>query len=158
MGKRMLNGCLAVSALFFCPLAVILAIGGGSLVYALGDAPADVDVEVSGPENVAVGESFTIDFAITNTALSVQTLDDIDLDADAVDSLAIVSSEPSFIEATRSGDTHTYWFEREITPGSTLNVSFTAVASEAGTYPLWISVCINSAWSCTDFEAEVVAK
>ena len=158
MGRKLLNGCLVLLATFICPLSVIAAVGGGSLVFGASGEPSGVDIDVDSPTSVVVDEPFSIDVSVTNVADTMQTLDDIDLDAAALEVLEVMSTSPPFTRTSRNRFFKTYWFEEEIEPGATLKVSVEMVARETGTHPFWLDVCINVPNSCLNFEMEIVAR
>ena len=156
MARKLLNGCLILLVAFICPLAVIVSAGGGSLVFASPIEPSEVEVDVRHPKGVPLNEPFLIHISVTNEADGIQTLNDIDLNAGALDVLEMVDASPPFLRTSRAPFFQVYWFEEEIRAGETLEVSLEMVARETGTHPLRLGVCINVPESCMDFESTLV--
>jgi hypothetical protein len=158
MARKLLNGCIVSLFAFICPLSLIAAIGGGSLVSGASADLADVAVTVRAPSSVTLGEPFTVDVSVTNQAETNQTLDDIDLDAAILETFEILGAEPPFSHTSRDLFFQTYWFETEIGPGETLEVALEMVALETGTHAILVGVCINSPTSCGDYEIVIAVR
>lgn len=158
MGKKLFNVSIVVLVTFLCPLSTIVAIAAGSIFTATGEEPPAVAVDFRAPSEVVVGEPFTIEFSVTNSAETVQTLDDIDLNPGALERMRLARSTPAFDWSSHDPFFQTYWYELGIQPGSTLDVAWEMVALEAGSHSLRLGVCINSAVSCRSFEAILVAR
>jgi hypothetical protein len=156
MGKKLFNVFLVILVTFLCPLSTIVAIAAGSIFTTPVEELADV--KFWAPGIVVVGEPFTVEFSVTNTTAAVQVLDDIDLNPDALDAMELVRATPAFYRSNRDPFFQTYWYDLEIQPGSTLDVTWEMVAIEAGSHSLRFGVCINSPASCVNFETVVVAR
>ena len=158
MGKKLFNVLIVSLFTFLCPLSTIVAIAAGSMITAAGEAISDVDVDVYVPGRVVVGEPFIVEFSVTNTASAVQILDDIDFNPSALDKIELVRATPAYYRTNRDLFFQTYWDNREIEPGETLDVPWEMIAMEPGSHSLRFGVCINSPASCANYEAVVVAR
>ena len=156
MAKRLLNGCVVVLATFFVPLSIILAAAGSYLISGFSEEASQVDIDIRIPEVIVQREPFFVDVIVTNNAGYVQTLDDIDFNSDFLEAVEVVDTIPRFSRKTAIPFLVTYWFEREIQPSETLNVSLEMVAREPGTHLLLIGVCINVPSNCMNVDSMVV--
>lgn len=153
MGRKLLNGIIVLLAAFICPLSIIVGIGGSSLLF--NQAPSEVEVRVGSP-NIALEENpFVITILISNQADTTQRLNSIDLVLNDLDALDVVNSTPPFSESSDEFGFKTYWFDSEIQPGESLEVSLETVARKTGTYQFRVDVCINGPMSCLSYETEI---
>ena len=154
MAKRLLNGC--VLATFFVPLSIILAAAGSYLISGFSEEASQVDIDIRIPEVIVQREPFFVDVIVTNNAGYVQTLDDIDFNPGFLEAVEVVDTIPRFSLKTADPFFVTYWFEREIQPSKTLNVSLEMIGREPGTHLLRMSVCINVPTNCMNVESMLV--
>jgi hypothetical protein len=148
MRKKAVIG-IGLGCVLLCIAAtVLLLVVGAVWVWQIVEGPENIAISVDVPVQVTKGEPTTIEVQLANTAPEPQMLHSIDISAEYLTGLAVVGSEPAYIEAQTFGEWQSYRFEREIPAGGSLTVRFSGVAVKAGDYSGSIDVCINSGSSC----------
>jgi hypothetical protein len=139
---------------------VATLIAGGAFFKWAMEEPENINIHVDVPIQAAKNDSLVIEVRVENTATESQSLDSIDVSTGYLEGIAIEGSEPSFTEsfALPIIDQQSYTFEREIPPGETLIVEFSAIAVKAGDFGGEISVCVNTGGLCTDFVVRTVVE
>lgn len=110
--------------------------------------PTGIEIGVTVPGTVSVGESFELLVRVGNTAGESQTLDSIDFAEEYLEGISIQSADPDFSDSFAYPGFYSYTFERSIPAGGELTVQFRAQAEQAGDFDGAVDVCINSPVNC----------
>ena len=160
MNRKLLNGVIVLLAAVCCPGSLIAAVAGGSVVGSLAQAsqvPEEALIAVRAPGTVAVGQTAIIEIQVKNDGENPMILNSIDVFSRFADAITIENSIPPFNYAENSFGFQSYFYQRDILPGDTLTIKMEAVSQEAGRFPLEADVCIDSPFSCSRFQFEIVA-
>ena len=135
--------------------AMLLLLGSGCL-----SGPEDITVAIDVPTRVAQGEVFQIVADVTNTGDETQILDSIDIGDEYIEGIAIHSSDPMYSETFHVpiDNTMSHTMQRDIEPGETLIVTFTAEALHTGDYAGAFDVCINSGGNCLFYSIRTLVE
>jgi hypothetical protein len=130
-------------------LLVLVGAVGAVLVEETAEIK-DVEVALSVPESVTVGQEFEFVILVNNTAQESQLFHSVDISERYLAGIDIKRTEPAFTESSRIPfiDFRSYVFEQEIPAGGQAAVKFIAVAKEQGEFWSEINVCINSEINC----------
>lgn len=137
---------------------LVLAIAGGvMLLVCSGTAawlffsvrsemapPENIRVSVSSPDQVTVGQTFTITVRVSNDANQPQLIDSIDIYDSYLAGVRLRTSQPAWQSSQSLMDFVTYAFGLSIPPRSEQVVTFEAVALRPGDFSGDFDVCINS--------------
>jgi len=160
MNKKVIIG-LGIGCAVLCVASVIFTIiaGGAFIKWGLRE-PENVLINVYTPLQVTKDDSVIIEVQVENTAAEHQYLDSVDISSTYLDGIAIVETEPPYVESFNIPlvDMLSYTFEEEISPGRTLVVQFFGVAVKTGDFSGDIDVCINSGDICTTFTTRTVVE
>ena len=130
-----------------CLAAVLVGVGGcAALFYWASREPENIAFTVQAPLEVKVGEDFTIDVEIENTAGRAQTLYSVDIGKAYFEGVAITKSEPAFKQSSDVpiDNSRSYEFKQEIPAGGKLQVRFFARAVKAADCSADLDICVNS--------------
>src|SRR5688572_9636304 len=120
-------GCLV--AVICLVVGAISGIGG---LFWLSEPPDDIDVAVSAPAQVEIGQEVRIEIIVQNNSSQPSELASIDIGQQYLDGIVIFSSVPGF-ESTNEYESlgvgyRTYYFDQTISAGGSLTVVFTREA------------------------------
>jgi hypothetical protein len=132
-------------------LVLFLAVLGG-----FSEAPA-FGLSVSSPTSFTAGEKIAFSFTLRNPGPSEMRLYSLDLGEEIGRHLNVTASDPPYVEreAIAFGQGMSYIFRRPIPPGEDLEVRFQATVLREAPVRSQVSVCIDTAVRCTDFEIEL---
>jgi len=142
------------------PAFLILVIGGGILLYALGRIlfvaylqrePGTVRIAADPVETaVPAGEPFVITVQISNLVDDVQTLHSIDISDDYLVAVSLQESLPDYSRELSIPlvGFQSFLFDRPIRSRGGQQVRLTFVGQSPGTYTGELDVCINSGTLC----------
>jgi hypothetical protein len=142
MGKFVLGFVLGVIAGVVLTVVVFVAVatqGGPSLVST-----------VYAPEKVQVGEPFAMRIVSYNPHAEEVQLHSIDIDESFIDAFEVLAIEPRPTDSTRIPllDQKSWFFERDVQPGDSLEVTFTLSPLQMGVPVGNVEIC-NTAVDCT---------
>ncbi|MBI1371446.1 MAG: hypothetical protein GC159_01605 [Phycisphaera sp.] len=104
----------------------------------------DIDLEMTSPDVVSVGEEFKIVVTVSNTdAKDPQTLFDIDFEPEYLEGIEIVRAEPRNDRTVKYTNYTSYVFNDKIDPHKSQTVTFIARATKPGVYYSDMRVSIN---------------
>lgn len=147
-------GCAGL--LFIC---VVVGIGfGWWFFFSPAEVPEQVDIQISAPDRIAVGEIDTILVHIENLASEPQMFDSIDLDLSYIEGIAITSVNPAYEELERLEmfGFESFYFFYPLSSRESIEISFTIEGLIPGQYFGLISVCINESNVCLDIEQSII--
>jgi hypothetical protein len=130
------GGCLLV--------VVIAAVAMVSCVGYFGQDPQGVEVVVSSPMDVAVGEVFRLDVEVTNRRDTEPFgLTDVDLDEGYLESFTVVRTVPEHKSSMHVpiDNSRSFTFDRPVAPGETAVFTFELRAEEVGSFRGDVDVC-----------------
>jgi hypothetical protein len=109
----------------------------------------NVDISVTAPETVTVGQDFEVLLSITNTANEDQSLNSIDIENVYLKGIEVIGSDPEYYESfgIAVDNTVSYSYEVNIPPGETLVVVFYCKAVSVGEFEGKMDVCINTGFN-----------
>jgi hypothetical protein len=143
MGKFLLGFVLGLIA------GVVLSVVFFFLAVATQGGPSLVST-VYAPEKVQVGEPFAMRIVSYNPHAEEVQLHSIDIDESFIDAFEVLAIEPRPTDSTRIPllDQKSWFFERDVQPGDSLEVTFTLSPLEAGVPVGSVDIC-NSMAYCT---------
>lgn len=149
---------MTIKHLSFAALAGLLLTGAGCMTTSepdidLSDFEQDltgITVEVSAPESVAIGETFTFGVEIQNASDERRSLRSIDIDRPALSGITITGTTPSLNREyyVESLDQDIFEFNAVIPANGKLDAEFTATADKAGAYVGDFDICIDNDVNC----------
>jgi len=140
-------GCLGVG--------FIAGIGVAVVMYLAIDGPTDVQVTAYVPEQVRLGQEFTIDIDVTNDADHTQDVHCIDFMDGYLDGFEFVASDPPHgRRESVFGYTSYYYNDADIEPGQTRRIRITLRANQVGLHSGDIDTCINNDFNFITHYAE----
>ncbi|NPA31936.1 MAG: hypothetical protein GXO37_08070 [Chloroflexi bacterium] len=151
MNKRWLWIALIGGVLLLGSCALCLGTGFVSVVLA-SRPPSEIRMSVRYPEQVTVGETFSIDISIQNLADRPRTLNSIDIYSGLLDGLRIFKVEPRAQKIVPNLFFTSIYFEHPIGPRETLPVRLVMQGHQPGLYQGTVDVCIDTTTRCTSYE------
>ncbi|MGH2620728.1 MAG: hypothetical protein ACRDHG_09185 [Anaerolineales bacterium] len=139
-------GCLVLAGCGV--IALVLGVGGITLVGSAVAEPADIELGVIAPANVQVGESFSLLVRVRNLAAQSQTLDSIDITDEYLAGIRIQGADPGFSDVFSVLGYQSHTFRVPIPAGTELIVQFRAAAAQAGDFSGEMDICINTGSNC----------
>jgi hypothetical protein len=159
MNKKLVIG-LGIGCAVLCFVLVIVAVLGFWFFSQATETPADISIQVSAPANANVGDDIIIEVTITNTGQQSRELNSIDIYTSYLDGVVIQRTSPTYDEFSDNlfGNFHSYYFYRQLPPGSTTTVQFFARAVMSGNFSGDLDVCIDSEIRCTSYFIRTVIR
>ncbi len=139
-------GCLLLAGCGV--LALVLGVGGITLVGSSVAEPTEIELGVIAPANVQVGESFSLLVRVRNLAAQSQTLDSIDITDEYLTGIQIQGADPGYSEVFSVLGYQSHTFQIPIAAGTELIVQFRAAAAQAGDFSGEMDICINTGSNC----------
>ena len=143
----MARGCVILGVLIVIGLCLVLVVAA---IIHLGTEPNSIRVGARiDKSTVAAGETFTVEVTVENVDLDSLTITGVGLDQDLLKGAAVQSSDPAY-RAVKARDYPVYgtWdeftFDRDLAGGTTLVLTFTLTATQAGSYSGDVTVWIDS--------------
>ncbi len=130
---------------------VVVGIAGVIAIatFFTGPMPA---VSVQLPEEVVLGDEFPLTLDVSNPHSEDVVLDNVDIPNRFFETFEIVSISPAPSEGSPVGGlgTQTWYFDRELSPGGSYQITLNLKALKSGIHPVEFDVC-NSYQDCTTF-------
>ena len=153
---------VGVGCVGLCLVVVVVAVAlGGSFMKWVMQEPEDIQVDVTAPDFVSMGEEFVVEIEIMNTASSPQELNGIDVDTSYLDGIMVTGTEPSYVDMfvndlIESMSFHSYYFRRDIASQETLTVKFFMKAFIVGDFSGTFDICIDTETNCLEYYVRTV--
>ena len=136
-GSGWKNKILVSLGVFGAAFVLVAVIG---IAQILIEEPT-LDVRLRCPESVSVGEKFDLVLEIRNLHSEAIRLDSIDMDLDFLSGFDVVSINPTASDPMDILWCRSWEFRNSVSPGETLNVTFTLTALKQGHYVGDVDVC-----------------
>lgn len=109
------------------------------------DKPPDgVDVVITAPDTVAVGDSFAVTVTISNAESRGRNIEAVDIETSLFRGLEITSVSPVPLDDVRQHGFQTYIFNQPLPSSGLTTVTFQCTATRAGVYKAPIDVYVDS--------------
>lgn len=109
------------------------------------DKPPDgVDVVISAPDTVAVGDSFAVTVTISNAESRGRNIEAVDIETSLFRGLEITSVSPVPLDDVRQHGFQTYIFNQPLPSSGLTTVTFQCTATRAGVFKAPIDVYVDS--------------
>ena len=142
---------LAVTLVILCIcVGIFLLFGGGAVWRAANEGPQEIEISVDTPQQVKVGEEFSIEVTLENLGDEAQLLYSIDFTDDYLQGIDVVSAFPDYEDMNEygMGNFRSYTFEREIDAGEELVVRIQLIGQVEGTFSGELDVCVDDGFRC----------
>ena len=117
MNGRGSTKAIIITAVLTFLVTSVLWIGIGAVgYYSMMQSPPGFEVTLVHPEEVTVGETFTIEVAISNPTAERLSLDSVDLYDELLDGFEIVSIDPKPNSKDHLFGYRSYYFEKKLQP------------------------------------------
>ncbi len=152
-GQFYSNWRAAGVALLLAPVAVVLYLVGGFTLSTLLQ-PQDIEIRVDAPLVVNQGEPFEIQLHAQNKGDTQVTLVAIDISQEYLRGIVIDSFDPPFsaLEKIPFGVGVSHFYDLPIHAGQEIEIILLAHGEVQGNYYEWFSFCIDSAFTCLDYQ------
>ncbi|MGD2217761.1 MAG: hypothetical protein PVJ64_13480 [Gemmatimonadales bacterium] len=142
MGKFLLGFVLGVVVGVILTVVFFVAVATQS-------GPALVST-IHAPEEVRIGEPFAMRIVSYNPHAEEVQLHSIDIDESFIDAFEVLAVEPRPTDSTRIPllDQRSWFFERDVQPGDSLEVTFTLSPLQVGVPVGNVEICVSVA-DCT---------
>ena len=132
--KQFVVGCLAISAVLFIGLVVLI-------YFVLIRELPTLEASIATPASVAVNSTFDAVVTAENTHSDQIVLDSIDVEAVFLEGFQVVSVSPKPSETYSIFGYRTWEFDQAVEPGEKVEVTFTLRAVQQGHYTGDVDVC-----------------
>lgn len=123
------------------------------------EVPDGLAAKVNAPLRASVGEAFQVTVDVTNNSSEDQLIHSIDVDANYIDGIAVVSTDPLFTDSFPLDDgTVTHFFEQPIAVGETSTITFNVEAVKAGDYQGAFDVCFEDGLVCSFLQIRTIVE
>jgi hypothetical protein len=152
-GQFYSNWRAAGIALLLAPVAVGLFLVGGVTLSTLLQ-PQDIEIRFDAPLVVNEGEPFEIQLHAQNKGDTQVTLVAIDISQEYLRGIVIDSFDPPFsaLEEFPFGLGVSHFYDLPIHAGQEIEITLQAHGEVQGNYYVYFSFCIDSAFTCLDYQ------
>ncbi len=137
--------------LLLLPVAVVLFFVVGFTLSTLLQ-PQDIEIRVDAPLVVNQGEPFEIQFHVQNKGDTQVTLVAIDISKEYLRGIEIESFDPAFFASEDILFGVSYYYDLPIPAGQEIEIILQAHGEVQGNYFEFFSFCIDSAYTCLEYE------
>jgi len=148
--KKTLIGCLVAGTVAMVILVACV------LLWVVRDLPA-LDATLSLPSEATVNSTVTMVVSTKNNHSEDVSLDSIDIEEAFLEGFQVVRIEPAPTDTYLVFSHRTWVFEKPVSPGAGLDVTFTLKVLQEGRFTGEIGVC-NPNQDCKTLLADVVVK
>jgi hypothetical protein len=141
---------VAILVILCICVGIFLLFGGGAVWKAANEGPQEIEISVDAPQQVKLGEEFTIEVTLENQAVETQLLYSIDCTNDYLRGIDVVSTFPDYEDMSDydMGNFRSYRFEREIDAGEELVVRIQLIGQTEGAFSGELDVCVDDGFRC----------
>ena len=119
---------------------VMIVLLGAAVVYLLHEEPT-LDVRLSAPDEVTVGEAFDLTLITRNLHQEAIVLDSVDIEETFLEGFEVVSVDPTPTEEQTIFWYRSWSFGHSVQPGETMEVTFRLNPLKPGHYVGDVDVC-----------------
>ncbi len=150
-GQFYSNWRAAGVALLLAPVAVVLFLVGGVTLSTLLQ-PQDIEIRVAAPLVVNQGEPFEIQLHAQNKGDTQVTLVDIEISKEYLRGIVIESFDPPFSASENIPFAVSHFYDLSIPAGQEIEIILQAHGEVQGNYYEFFSFCIDSEFTCLDYQ------